>query len=226
VMWLIFTPAPFLISRLALIVGTPISNTAILLATALFAALFLLPAAREWGLRVPYVAWNRAGLTLAIAYLVAAAFAHHVALDRVKRFAAKENLEVSSMGALPMPPSLWHWNGLVRAPRGVYEVRMDLSDGLLKGGSSTDPEVLEHTYYPDAATNEYIEAARRIHEVQEVLWFARFPVTRFHKEGDDAVVEFADMRFPRMRRDREASFTYRVRFNADNQVLSQGWVRR
>ena len=225
-MWLVFTPAPFLISRLALIVGTPISNTAILVATALFAALFLLPAVRGWGLRVPYVAWNRAGLALAVAYIVAASYAHHVAFERVKQFAARENLQVQAFGALPLPPSLWHWNGLVRAPRGVYEMRMDLSDGLFGRQGSADPEVLEHTYYPDTASNEFIEAARRIPEVREVLWFARFPVSRFHREGTDAVVEFSDMRFPRMRRDREGAFTYRVRLAEDGRVLSQGWVRR
>jgi hypothetical protein len=58
------------------------------------------------------------------------------------------------------------------------------------------------------------------------LWFARFPVTRFHMEGAEAVVEFADLRFASMRRDRPSSFTYRVRFSENGQILSQGWVRR
>lgn len=225
-MWLIFTPAPFLISKIGQMAGAPISNTAVLVATVAFAALFLLPAARGWGLRVPYEGWNRAGLTVAVAYILAATIAHHAALERVKQFAAKENLEVQAIGALPLPPSLWRWDGLVRAPRGVYEMRMDLSDGLLKGGRPTNPGLLEHIYYPDAFPNEFIEAARRLPEVQEVLWFARFPVTRYHREGDEAVVEFSDLRFPQIRRDRPASFTYRVRFSKEREVLSQGWVRR
>jgi hypothetical protein len=37
-------------------------------------------------------------------------------------------------------------------------------------------------------------------------------------------VEFADIRFQSARRDRPASFTYRVRFAADGNVLSKGWV--
>jgi len=226
IMWLIFTPAPFLISRIALIVGAPISDTAIVVATALFAVLFLFPAIGGLGVRVSYEHWNRAGLTMAIAYALAASYAHHVAYGRVKQFAAEQNLQVDAIGALPLPPSLWRWDGLVRAPRGVYETRMDLSDGLFRSGNSVNAKVLEHTYYPDAFPNQFIEEARQLPEVQKVLWFARFPVTRFHKEGDDAVVEFSDLRFPQIRRDRPASFTYRVRFAPDGTVLSQGWVRR
>jgi membrane-bound metal-dependent hydrolase YbcI (DUF457 family) len=225
-LWVIFTPAPYLISRIALAVGAPVSNTAILLATLLFALLFLFPAARGWGLRLRYETWNRAGLALAILYLLAATFAHRAALERVKQFATTEKLEVQNIGALPLPPSFWHWDGLVRAPRGVYEFRMDLTDGLLRSGDAPNPGVLEHTYYPDALSNEYIETASHLPEVQKVLWFARFPVTRFHKEGGDAIVEFSDLRFPQIRRDRPASFTYRVRFSADGKTVTQGWVRK
>jgi hypothetical protein len=105
-------------------------------------------------------------------------------------------------------------------------MRMDLADGLFPGGNSVAPRILQHTYYPDAFPNQFVEEARRLPEVQKVLWFARFPVTRFHKDGNDAVVEFSDLRFAQIRRDRPASFTYRVRFAPDGAVLSQGWVRR
>ena len=67
IMWLVFTPVPFVISRIAEIVGAPVSNNAVVLATVLFAALFLLPAARGWGHRLPYVTWSRAGLGVATA---------------------------------------------------------------------------------------------------------------------------------------------------------------
>jgi len=226
IMWVFFTPAPFLISRLALIVGAPVAPNAVLLATVLFAVIFLLPAMRGWGVRMPYKTWSRAGLVLAAAYVVAATYAHHIAFTRIQAFAQQENLEVQGIGALPLPPSLWHWDGLVRAPRGVYEVRMDLSDRLLHTGASADAAVISHTYYPDAFSNSFIEQARQLPEVQKVLWFSRFPVTRFYKEGSDAVVEFSDMRFPQIRRDRPAAFTYRVRFRSDGQILSQGWLRR
>jgi hypothetical protein len=230
IMWLVFTPAPFVISRIAELIGAPVSNNAIVLATVLFAALFLLPAARGWGHRLQYVTWNRAGLALATVYLVATAYAHHQALERIQRIAAAENIEVQSIAALPFPPSLWHWDGLIRAPRGVYEVRMDLSESLFSNSSTSgDPSsssAIVHTYYPEAPTNSLIEKARTLPEVQEFFWFARFPVTRFHKEGSEAVVEFLDVRFPQIRRDRAPSFEYRVRLSADGEVLSQGWVKK
>jgi membrane-bound metal-dependent hydrolase YbcI (DUF457 family) len=228
-MWLVFTPAPLLIAKIAAIVGAPTSNNAILLATVLFAALFLLPAIRGWGLRVPYVAWNRAGLIFGIAYVAAAAFAHHMAVERTKNFAAAENLQVLNLAALPFPPSLWHWDGLVLAPRGVYELRMNLSDSLSSNSApASDPPAasIEHTFYPDAPPNPFIEKARRLPNVQKFLWFARFPVTRFHKEGSEAVVDFLDVRFPQIRRDRAPSFEYRVRFAENGVVLSQGWTKK
>ena len=178
------------------------------------------------GARVSYERWNRLGLAMAIAYVLAANYAHHVAHGRVKQFASQQGIQVEAIGALPFPPSLWRWDGLVRAPRGVYEMRMDLADGLFPGGSTAAPRILEHSYYPDAFPNQFVEEARRLPEVQKVLWFARFPVTRFHKDGNDAVVEFSDLRFAQIRRDRPAAFTYRVRFAPDGAVLSQGWVRR
>jgi membrane-bound metal-dependent hydrolase YbcI (DUF457 family) len=224
IMWAIFTPAPLLISRLALNIGVEISRSAILIATVMFTVLFFLPAARGWGLRARYVTWNRVGLALAIAYILAAAVAHRAAFERVKQFAAEEQLDVQSIAALPLPPSIWHWDGLVKAPRGVYEVRFDLSDDLLKKPDGTG-EVITRTYYPDAPPNEYIDMARQLPEVQKVLWFERFPVTQFHKEGDDAVVEFSDKRFPQISRNRPAAFTYRVRFSADKKVITQGWLR-
>jgi len=63
-------------------------------------------------------------------------------------------------------------------------------------------------------------------EVQKILWFARFPVTRFHKEGDAAIVEISDIRFQQARRDRPAGFTYRVRFDLNGIVVSKGWATR
>ena len=224
IMWLIFTPAPFLISKIAAIVGAPTSNNAIIVATLLFAVLFLLPAVRGWGLRIPFVTWNRVGLVLATAYLLAATVAHHEALLRVQSFAAAENIPAQSIAALPLPPSLWHWDGLVLAPRGVYEVRLDLTDSLFSNSASAAP--IEHTYYPDAPTNSWIEKARALPNVQKFLWFARFPVTRFHMEGSEAVVEILDARFPQIRRDRSPAFEYQIRFAPDATVLSQGWLKK
>jgi membrane-bound metal-dependent hydrolase YbcI (DUF457 family) len=222
-MCLVFLPAPWLIAKIAEIVGAPISGRVVLSAMLLFAALFLLPALQGWGLKIRHDTWNRAGLAAALFYVVCTLYAHHVAYVRIQRFAKLYPLQVESIGALPLPPSLWNWDGLVRTDRGVYELRMDLSEM-----AATDAELLarEHHYYPDAPPNSYIDAARSLPEVQKVLWFARFPVTRFHKEGGVAVVEISDIRFVQSRRDRPAPFTYRVRFSPDGNILSKGWVAR
>jgi membrane-bound metal-dependent hydrolase YbcI (DUF457 family) len=222
-MWLVFLPAPFLIARIGETVGAPISGGVVLSAMIIFAALFLLPALLGWGAKIRHDNWNRAGFAAALIYVGCTVYAHHVALSRIQKFAELERLQVESIGALPLPPSLWHWDGLVRTERGVYELRMDLAD---KPSSDGQLLALEHRYYPDAPPNSYIEAAKRLPEVQKVLWFSRFPVMRFRKEGDVAVVEISDIRFAPMRRDRPAAFTYRVRLGSDGNVLSQGWVTR
>ena len=221
--WLVFLPAPFLIARIGEIVGAPISDRVVLSAMIILAALILLPARFGWGVKIPHNRWNLAGLAAAAIYVACAFYAHHVALARIQKFAELYPLQVQSIGALPLPPSLWHWDGLVRTEHGVYGLRMDLID---KPPSDTELLTREHRYYPDAPPNSFIEAAKRLPEVQRVLWFSRFPVTRFHKEGDAAVVEFSDIRFVQTRRDRPASFTYRVRFDAVGNVLSKGWATR
>jgi len=222
-MWLAFLPAPFLIAKIGAIVGAPISGRVVLSAILIFTALFLLPALLGWGVKVQHGTWNRAGFAAALIYVACTVCAHHVALSRIQKFAALDRLQVESIGALPLPPSLWRWDGLVRTAGGVYELRMDLAD---KPANDGELLALEHHYYPDAPANSYIEVAKRLPEVQKVLWFSRFPVTRFHKEGDVAVVEISDIRFAQTRRDRPAPFTYRVRLDAAGNVLSQGWVRR
>jgi membrane-bound metal-dependent hydrolase YbcI (DUF457 family) len=227
--WLVFAACAFGVAAIGMSVGAPISIRAIFAAVVILAAVFLLPGVRQWGLQVRLASWNLAGLLIALGYIGAATYAHHAALQRVAKFSSSLHLEVQSQGALPFPPSLWHWDGLVLTPRGVYELRVSLGDESTEvqaAAMGTDADTsLSYRFYPDAASNPYIEAAKRLPEVQTVLWFARFPVTRFHKEGADAVVEISDLRFPQMRPDRPASFTYRVRLAADKTVLSQGWVR-
>lgn len=206
------------VAALANNVGAPISAQTAVIIIMLLAAFFMLPAIRGKGLHIRYATWNRAGLAAVILYFAAAFFAHRIALERVEKFASLFQLPAQSLGALPLPPSLWHWNGLVSTQHGVYEVRLDLSD--------PSPQVsIEHRYYPDAFPNRFIDAAQRLPAVQTFLWFARFPVTRFHKEGSDAIVEISDIQFQQLRRNQPAAFTYRVRMDESGKVVSQGWGR-
>jgi membrane-bound metal-dependent hydrolase YbcI (DUF457 family) len=221
--WLVFMPVPVLVARIAERADAPISGRTVLGAMTVITAVFLLPAIRGWGLEIRRGPWNRAGFAAALAYIALTFVAHRAALARIHRFAELDQLQVESIGALPLPPSLWHWDGLVRSARGVYELRMDLSD---RSASGTDLLAHEHRYYPDAPPNSYIEEAKRLPEVQKVLWFARFPVTRFHKEGSEAIVDIFDVRFSRTTASRPPAFTYRVRFGSDGSLLSQGWATR
>ena len=222
-MWLVFLPAPLLIAKIGEIVGAPISGRVVLSAMVILAAVFLLPALLGWGVKIKHETWNRAGFAAALLYVACTFYAHNIAFSRIQKFAELDNLQVESLGALPLPPSLWHWDGLVRIDRGVYELRMDLAD---KPANDGELLALEHHYYPDAPPNSCIELAKGLPEVQKVLGFSRFPVTRFHKEGEVAVVEISDIRFVQTRRDRAAPFTYRVSFGSDGKVLSQGWVKQ
>jgi len=232
VMWVIFVPSPFLIAAIARIVGAPISDGAVLSACLIFSLLFLLPAYRGWGARIKPVNWTRAGFAAACLYIGLAVYAHHMALERVKNFVAFEKIQPEVFGALPYPPSFLNWDGLVRTSRGVYEFQIDLSKknsfAARTESSAVDASapVIEYKYLPDTPENLWIARAKRLPEVQKVFWFARFPVTRFHMENGQAVVEISDARFPRMRPDRPGGFTYRVRFDAEGNVSAKGWANR
>ena len=221
--WLVFMPVPVLVARIGEAADAPISGQTVLGAMMVITAVFLLPTIRGWGRKIRHGGWNRAGLAAALTYIALTFIAHRVALAHIHKFAELDHLQVEAIGALPLPPSLWHWDGLVRSERGVYELRMDLGD---RSASDTDLLAHEHRYYPDAPPNSYIEEAKRLPQVQKVLWFARFPVTRFHKEGSEAIVDIFDVRFSRTTASRPPAFTYRVRFGADGSLLSQGWATR
>ncbi|MGC2531142.1 MAG: metal-dependent hydrolase [Candidatus Acidiferrum sp.] len=216
--WSVLSLASLGVAALLQNVGAPISAQTAVIVLTLIAAFFLLPTVGGKGLRVPYATWNRAGLAAAILYIGAAIYAHRVAFDRVKEFVSLFQLKAESLGALPLPPSMWHWDGLVNTPHGVFEVRLDLSE-------PASPADIEHRFYPDAFPNRFIDAAEQLPNVKKVLWFSRFPVVRFHKEGNEAIVEISDIRFQQLRRDRPAAFTYRVKMDLSGNVISQGWER-
>lgn len=222
-LWAIAAAGTVLAAGLTQMVGYPIKLPSIIGVIAVFAVLIFVPMWHGWGFRISRAAWCCAGVAAAILYVGAAAVAHRAALHRVVDFARSQHLEVQALAALPLPPSLWQWHGLIRTPRGVYELRMDLAR---RRASDPGPQdAIEYAYYPDAPENPWIEEARRMPQVKIVLWFARFPVTRFRHDGQASVVDFLDLRFRNARPGQPSPFTYRVRFDLAGRVLSQGWVR-
>lgn len=229
-LWLLFSLLTFGVGVLGQMIGAPISTAALAVAVMIFSLLCIFPALRGWGAGVKLATWNRGGLALACVYLALTVVAHHRALERVQRFVTFQGIQPQSIGALPFPPSLLAWDGLIRTARGVYELRMDLSQpsgipASAEEAAAAAQTPLTYRYYPDAPANHYIELARQLPEVQRVLWFDRFPVTRFRKINGQAVVEILDMRFPSLRADKASSFTYQVRFDSNEKVLEQGWVK-
>jgi membrane-bound metal-dependent hydrolase YbcI (DUF457 family) len=247
--WIISAAVTIAVTAISRIVGAPISARYVFVVIVILAAIFLLPSLRSFGLNLKYSTWNLVGLVLAIFYIGAAVFFHNAAFARLQRFVEAQHIEAQSLAVFPLPPSMAHWDGLVLTARGVYETHIDYGDlsgdadanrtivsmaDLSAPANSQTPAAdtshvqqlppIEYSYFPNALSNAFIGAAKRLPQVETFFWFARFPVTRFHKEGSDSVVEFYDARFPH--RDRGLSpFTYQVRFDANGAVLSQGWKK-
>jgi membrane-bound metal-dependent hydrolase YbcI (DUF457 family) len=213
-LWGLFTLAVFGVARLARSLGLPFSPWAAPIAALLFAAILFLPAVRGWGYRVSRRAWCRASMIAFVVYLGLCFAANHVALQYVKDYAAREGLRVEQIAAIPLPPSLNDWSGLIRTPEGVHFASINLFN----------PRPPKFGFYGDAAPNRDIETARRLPEVQAYFRFARFPVVRYAQHGDTGEVELVDLRFfGRLRRGPQP-FTFRVLFDAQGRVLSSGWA--
>ena len=197
----------------------------------IFAVVIFAPAAGGTGFQWTRAAWCRAGFAFLCLYIALAASQHHRALADVKQFAAKQNLQVESLAALPLPPTLTHWVGLINTPEGVWRTTFYEPGGAVEG----------MRLYADADALPYIEKAMKLRDVQVYLWFARFPVWRVVPgDGDETAVEISDVRFFRERdpfaasdpargtrlarsRAGRAGFTFQIIFDAQGRVLSHGF---
>ena len=248
-LWIISVGVTIVVAAFSQVIGVPISARYVFVTIVVLAAVFLLPSLRNFGTGLQRSTWNFTGMILAILYIGAAYFVHNAAMVRLQKFAEAQHIEARAMAALPLPPSMAHWDGLILGLHGVYETHINFGD--LSGDADMNrtivsmadltsplkpqtagmepPRVeqlppIEYSYFPDAQSNSFIEAAKHLPQIETFFWFARFPVTRYHKEGTDSIVEFYDARFPH--RDRGPSpFTYQVRFDANGSVLNQGWKR-
>ena len=146
---------------------------------------------------------------------------HHSAFQHVSEFASEARLNVQNIAAIPMPPSATRWAGLIETPDGVYRIQFDqLGD-----------EPFHLQFFPQAAPNQYIAAARGLSDVQTFLAFARFPLFKFFERDGKPVVDISDMRFYGERRPSfspaddaivRTNFTFEVVFAPDGNILSQG----
>jgi len=212
--WTLFCLAAVGVERLSRAVGVPFSPWVIAIAAAVLAGIFFLAARGGWGFRVSRAAWCRAGVAALAVYMGLSFTAHRVAVGRVEAFAASRNLQVESLGALPLPPSALRWSGLIRTPDGVYQAWFSLLD------DGPPP----FRFFADSPANPHIAAARALPSVQRYLWFARFPRITYHQENGHEVVDFTDLRFFARRGQTALGFTFRVTMDAEGRVLKQGWL--
>jgi len=212
-MWAVFTLGVLAVWELARSVGYPFHILSAGIASVAIAALFLLPARGDWGFRVTRAEWCRAGTYATIGYIFFCAAAHHAAIQRVHSFAEENHIAVDHLAAIPLPPSLLSWGGLIRSVDGVYQSRIDLRD----------PEPPSFRFIADSPPDEFLARALQLPEVQLYWNFARFPVIRSEVEDGHRVVEFVEHRFVNPRRSKPQPFTYRVVFDAAGNVIEEGW---
>lgn len=213
-MWTVFSLCALGVWKLATALGFGFRFVILGPVVALLALVFFLPATQPWGRRISRASWCRAGVYAALAYIFACGVAHRAGLERTRRFAEANHLEVVNLGALPLPPSFFDWDGLIRATDGVYESRLDVRD-------SAPPEFL---FYADSPHMGEVARALGVPDVQVFLWFARFPLIRTTPDDGDVAVDFRDMRFFGRRRQNQTPFTFRVVFDSRGQLVKEGWL--
>jgi membrane-bound metal-dependent hydrolase YbcI (DUF457 family) len=212
-LWVLFTLCAFGAWKIAAAVGFPFHLWIAFLASAMIAALFFLPALRDVGFRISAAHWCQAGCTVALAYLFLCSVAHHTALLRTRSYAAANHIPVDRIAALPLPPSLLDWGGVIRTTDGVYQSRFDLRDSAAPAFALS----------ADSPPNEYVARALLLPEVQLYWSFARFPVIRTSDEPGRHYVDFNEHRFITRNRRGPAPFSYRVVFNDAGEPIEEGW---
>lgn len=150
-----------------------------------FMLVLFLPAIQRFGFSWRRTGWCRVGLALLCVYLAVAGALHRKALADVDAFAAAHHLPGENLAALPLPPTLTHWSGLISTPEGVWRTTFHEPGG-----------VVERTQlYSSAESDPYVAEAKKLRDVQVYLWFARFPIWQVQKQAGQTIVEISDVRF-------------------------------
>lgn len=221
-LWGLLTAAAFALGPLVRPLDIPFPTGASFVIAGALGCFFLLPLRHGAGSHAGRAKWCRIGVALAVAYVGFTAVLHRSALQHVSEFAAQARLNVQNIAALPLPPSLARWAGLIETPDGIYRIQF----------AQFGDEPFHIDFFPQAPPNQYIQSARGLSEVQTFLWFARFPLFRFFERDGKHVVEISDLRFYGQRRPapqgdvaRSTNFTFEVVFAPDGTILSKGRLR-
>ncbi len=192
--------------------GVPSMFPDVILLTSLLGGILLATRWRGWGFGVSRAAWCRGGTVATALYLGLCFAAHQRALEDVRRFTVSHHLQVESLAALPMPPSVLDWSGLVRTPEGIYQAYFS----VLK------PNEASYRFVPAGPSDRFVEAARQLPAVRTYLQFARFPIVVGREERGEYILEFKDMRFS-AGRETSPWFVYRVSLDAAGKARTERW---
>jgi membrane-bound metal-dependent hydrolase YbcI (DUF457 family) len=212
-MWVFFALLALAAWTLSRAAQFPFSIATVIIASAIFAGLLFVPAWRSAGLS--RAQWCRTGFCISCAYIAVCGFAHHAAMSRVRAFTASHHITAEKIGAMPLPPSLFDWNGLILTNDGAYESTFSLRQVATP----------EFTFWPDSPQNRYTREAANLEPVRTYLWYARFPVMNFTVNGEKNIVWYADLRFF-TGSDRPMPFTFYVSFDSAGKMLTYGWFAR
>jgi len=185
VVWAALTVGALVAYALARSVREPFPASIAGATSAVMAAIIFLPAVSNIGFGWRRASWCRAGVALACVYVATAAMAHRTALVYVNDYAAAHHLQVSSLAALPLPPTLTHWSGLVSTPDGVLRTTFHVPGG--------DPDDIQ--FYADARRDPAVLKAMQVRDLETYLWFARFPIWQVSRSDAQTVVDVTDARF-------------------------------
>jgi membrane-bound metal-dependent hydrolase YbcI (DUF457 family) len=212
-MFLVFSVGAFVVWKLADAVGFPFHRWITGVALLILAVLFFAPLYRGAGFGITTAEWCRAGTGLTLVYLFFCTLAHHTAFARARAFAVSHNIPVERIAALPLPPSLLDWGGVIRSLDGVYQSRFDLRSN----------SVPQFWFRPDSPPDVFIARAFQLPEVQTYWTFARFPVIRSFAADGQHFVDFNENRFITRRTQGPAPFSYRVIFDNAGNPIEEGW---
>jgi membrane-bound metal-dependent hydrolase YbcI (DUF457 family) len=230
--WAALTIGTFGGYALAASAGYGFSIAAVGVWSAVFALVVFMPAMRGAGFGWSRASWCRAGLGLVCAYLVLASGMHQKALADVDEFAAAHHLARENRAAIPLPPTLTHWAGLISTPEGVWRITFHEPGRIVEGAQ----------FYPGPASDRYVREARNLRDVQVYLWFARYPIWQVSQQGGQTTVDVSDVRFfreedPRANtetmqptllpgiRPNPTGFTFEVVFDASGHPVESGFKR-
>ena len=212
VTWLCLSIAGVAVAWLAASVQVPLSGWVVVAGSALLGTLLLMPSLGHRGFQWRRSTYCRVGVAGLVIYLGLCQLAHQAALARVEEFVKHKGVAAQRLAALPSPPSLFRWSGLVETPTGIYRVSIDLGD-------SSEPA---DRFFANAGSNRYLQTAEGLPGVQSYLRFARFPWVTYRQDNGIHVIEYNDIQFLRGPQGNNSPFTYQVSLDSEGRVLSSG----